>query len=123
MAPIDAAGLPRLPEPRSCPCGGGIRWSHTAYLGHGESAGVYTCQRCGRAYRGPLRVRSDPGRGRRHQEMPAAARGGPPQNPVLDPATAARLLAGLGPVPDGGDQAEAGGGAGSSSPRSPSGRS
>ena len=123
MAPIDPAGLPRLPEARACPCGGAVRWNHTAYLGHGESAGVYTCQRCGLAYHGPLRVRSDPGRGRRHQQTPAVALGGPPANPVLDPATAERLLARLRQEAGAGGQPEPGGGADPSSPRSPSGRS
>ncbi|HUY96588.1 MAG TPA: hypothetical protein VMW47_03040 [Verrucomicrobiae bacterium] len=91
MTPADLARLPRLPELRACGCGGPVRWSHTDYAGHGESVGVYTCGRCGLAYRGPLRARSDTGRGRRHAPDAAAAGGGPPENPVLDAATVERL--------------------------------
>ncbi len=93
MTPADLARLVRLPEPRTCVCGGAIGWSHTAYAGHGESVGVYTCRHCGLAYRGPLRARRDPGRGRRHLPAAAEAPGGPPENPVLDAATAERLRA------------------------------
>ncbi len=96
MRPADLERLGRLPAGRACACGGAIRWSYTAYLGHGESTGVYSCDRCGLAYRGPLRARTDPGRGRRHAPDAAAPTGGPPDNPVLDPATAERLRALLG---------------------------
>ncbi|HVA22207.1 MAG TPA: hypothetical protein VNN74_08955 [Candidatus Micrarchaeia archaeon] len=93
---MQPADLARLPEPRVCPCGGPIRWSHIAYLGHGENVGVYTCHRCALAYRGPLRQRTDAGRGRRSAPDASQASAGPPDNPVIDRATAERLRGLLG---------------------------
>jgi hypothetical protein len=80
--------LPPLPQPRSCSCGGPLRWSHLDYVGGGRSLAIYTCAVCGSAYRGaPGQRQNQPGP-RRQRPMPDE---GHPHNPVLDPALAEQL--------------------------------
>ena len=80
--------LPPLPEPRSCACGGSLRWSHLEYVGAGRNLAIYTCSLCGSAYRAaPPQRQQQPGT-RRQRPMPD---GGHPDNPVLDSSLAERL--------------------------------
>ncbi|MGA8016243.1 MAG: hypothetical protein WCB85_10035 [Candidatus Dormiibacterota bacterium] len=84
------------PERPPCPlCGGELRFSHREYAGSGRSASVLRCRACGGVVRGEQRSDRDrPGQttGRR-RPMPE---GGQPDNFVLDPGTADRLLRSLG---------------------------
>ena len=84
----ELARLPPLPQPRSCSCGGPLRWSHLEYVGGGSSLTIYTCTLCGSAYRGtPGQRQNQPGP-RRQRPLPD---GGHPDNPVLDPSLAEQL--------------------------------
>ena len=90
----DVERLDPLPGARRCPgCGGELRFSHLAYVGRGEGVPVHVCRRCGLAYRGAPRHREDSEarreNARRHRRP--LPEGGPPENPVIDGATA-RLL-------------------------------
>ena len=84
------------PERPPCPlCGGELRFSHREYAGSGRSVAVLRCRICGGVVRGQAGTDRDrPGQttGRR-RPMPE---GGQPDNFVLDPAIADRLLRSLG---------------------------
>jgi hypothetical protein len=86
--------LDPLPGARRCSgCGGELRFSHVAYVGRGEGVAVHVCRRCGLAYRGAPRHREE-SEGRRENARRSRRplpEGGPPENPVIDEATA-RLL-------------------------------
>ena len=104
-------------------CGGGLRFSHIAYLGRGERVAVHVCRNCGLAYRGAPLSDDDAGElggraaagGRNSGRGRAAAGGGGggaasraerrkkplpdeggPDNPVIDEALARRLRESLG---------------------------
>jgi uncharacterized protein with PIN domain len=77
---------------RRCPsCGAELRFSHREYAGKGASAAVLRCTGCGEVIRDSARESVQaPQRhtSKRHRELDA----GPPENPVIDPELAARLL-------------------------------
>jgi len=56
VSPVDLRRLDPVPPGRLCTgCGGGLRFSHIAYLGRGERVAVHVCRNCGLAYRGGVR--------------------------------------------------------------------
>ena len=73
-----------------------MRTSHREYAGGGTSVSVLRCPSCGHTVAGAARSDADRrpagGRSRRHAPVDE----GPPSNPVIDPALAARLLEELG---------------------------
>jgi hypothetical protein len=78
-----------------CPlCGGQLHFSHREYAGAGRSVAVLRCGGCCGVIRGEARDdRGRPGPVPRHRrELPE---GGQPDNYVLDPTTADRLLRAL----------------------------
>jgi hypothetical protein len=87
-------------QPRQCPrCGAPLRMSHTEYAGAGNSTVVLRCSACGHTLSGATRTDADrrrelAGRGRSKRHQPVDE--GPPDNPVLDPQVARRLLEDLG---------------------------
>ncbi|MFZ0128765.1 MAG: hypothetical protein WB808_12485 [Candidatus Dormiibacterota bacterium] len=87
------AETPREAKPRRrcAHCGGELRFSHREYAGRGTSAAVLRCAGCGDVIRDAARETSQaPQRhtSKRHRDLDA----GPLENPVIDPALAARLL-------------------------------
>jgi len=89
MGPTELQRLPELPRLRVCGCGGQLRWSHLEYLGNGRTVPLYICGACGLAYRG--RSGERPARESAARSRRPLPEGGPPDNPVLDAALAARL--------------------------------
>lgn len=74
-------------------CGGEMRFSHREYAGGGASAPVWRCKLCGALTRDTARAREEqPAQRRSRQRAPVDE--GPPENPVLDPEIARRLLDG-----------------------------
>ncbi|MHB8717466.1 MAG: hypothetical protein ACYDAC_01045 [Candidatus Dormibacteria bacterium] len=80
-------------------CGGSLFRSHREYAGGGASRDVLRCRDCGATSTSAPTADADrrraasPGRSRRHRPVVE----GPPPNPVLDAATARRLLDALTP--------------------------
>ena len=65
--------------------------SHREYAGRGASVAVLRCRACGDSVRDAARVMpaaAQRHRSKRHRDLDA----GPLENPVIDPAIAARLL-------------------------------
>jgi len=94
---IDTNGPPPVARPQRepCPlCGAELRFSHRQYAGAGRSVAVLRCLGCGGVVQGAARQDHDrpPARPRRQRPLPE---GGQPDNFVLDPATADRLLRSL----------------------------
>jgi len=93
MTWFDVQRLDPLPRSRRCTaCGEHLRFSHLAYVGHGEAVAVHVC-RCGLGFRGAARhqEKSEPGLDRQRRSRRPLPEGGSPDNPVIDEATA-RLL-------------------------------
>ena len=79
--------------PRCSSCGGQLRFSHREYAGRGLQAVIRRCASCGASVReAPAARVIGAERGRRRQR-PGIDEGAP-SNPVLDSATARRLLGG-----------------------------
>jgi uncharacterized protein with PIN domain len=79
------------PRRRCARCGGEVRFSHREYAGRGTSAAVLRCVACGEVVRDAAREApqaTQRHRSKHHRDLEA----GPPENPVLDPTIAARLL-------------------------------
>jgi hypothetical protein len=79
------------PRRRCTRCGGELRFSHREYAGKGNSVAVRRCAGCGDVVRDAPRAAAQTAQrhtSKRHRELDA----GPLENPVLDPAIAARLL-------------------------------
>ena len=68
-------------------CSGQLRLSHRQYRGRGESVAVYRCQSCGATM---TRAASSQPKVVRSRKPPVDE--GPPQNFVIDPGVAAKLL-------------------------------
>jgi uncharacterized protein with PIN domain len=87
---LDAPGE-RKPRRRCVKCGAEMRFSHREYAGKGTSAAVLRCAACGDVIRDAARESAQaPQRhkSKHHRDLDA----GPLENPVIDPALAARLL-------------------------------
>ena len=81
--------LPPVPRTRVCGCGGRVGRSHLEYLGAGRSLPVYVCSGCGLGYRGDgPAAPAEPS----HRSRKPLPQGGAPDNPVLDPEIARRIL-------------------------------
>lgn len=74
-----------------------MRFSHRAYAGRGATAAVWRCSACGTLAQDTAAAPVAQARSPRRQRQPIDE--GPPPNPVIDPALAARLL-GETPAPD-----------------------
>ena len=81
--------LPPVPRDRVCVCGARVGRSHLEYLGAGRSLPVYVCSGCGLGYRGDGAAAPSPSPRRSRKPLPE---GGSPDNPVLDPEIARRIL-------------------------------
>lgn len=87
--------LPPIPDGRICTnCSGKVVFSHRSYMGRGSEMSVFRCVSCGSAYgsAGAHNRNSDAtknmGRSKKRKPLPNT---GPPDNPVIDAATAALL--------------------------------
>ncbi|MFZ0919840.1 MAG: hypothetical protein WB807_15165 [Candidatus Dormiibacterota bacterium] len=79
------------PRRRCAKCGGELRFSHREYAGKGTSAAILRCAACGDVVHDAAREtvnRPQRHTSKHHRDLDA----GPPANPVIDPALAARLL-------------------------------
>ncbi len=81
--------LPPVPRERVCRCGARVGRSHLEYLGGGRSLPVYVCSGCGLGYRGDGPAAPAASSHRSRKPLPE---GGSPENPVLDPEIARRIL-------------------------------
>ncbi|MHB1522886.1 MAG: hypothetical protein ACYCS9_05040 [Candidatus Dormibacteria bacterium] len=81
--------LPPVPRERVCRCGARVGRSHLEYLGGGRSLPVYVCSGCGLGYRGDGPTAPAASSHRSRKPLPE---GGSPENPVLDPEIARRIL-------------------------------
>ena len=81
--------LPPVPRERVCRCGARVGRSHLEYLGGGRSQPVYVCSGCGLGYRGDGPTAPAASSHRSRKPLPE---GGSPENPVLDPEIARRIL-------------------------------
>ncbi|MBV8445923.1 MAG: hypothetical protein JOZ92_08420 [Candidatus Dormibacteraeota bacterium] len=80
-------------EPRRCPaCGAEMRFSHREYAGHGKQLAVFRCTACGATSRAPVPGEGDMRTGLRSRKPPVDE--GPPDNPVIAPELARKLLGG-----------------------------
>jgi hypothetical protein len=87
---VDPSETPK-PRRRCASCGGELKFSHREYAGKGTSSAVLRCGTCGDVIRDAAREAPQAAqrhRSKHHRDLDA----GPPANPVLDPAIAARLL-------------------------------
>ena len=84
------------PQPRRCDsCGAEMRFSHREHAGGRQSRAVLRCRGCGLTVTTAAteaEVAAGAGRSKRHRPVDE----GPPQNTVLDDATARRLRQALG---------------------------
>jgi hypothetical protein len=79
------------PRRRCARCGGDLKFSHREYAGRGASAAVLRCAACGDVVRDTAREAPQAAqrhKSKHHRDLDE----GPLENPVLDPAIAARLL-------------------------------
>jgi hypothetical protein len=96
MRKSEALALTALPRGSGCSlCGAPVRFSHTEYLGRGETLAMLRCSACGAQFRGALRESAAadaearrPTRRGRERSLPD---GGAPDNPVIDSTTAELL--------------------------------
>jgi len=78
-------------QARNCrACGAELHFSHRKYAGRGLQAAVWRCAGCGTSVREEARSRAPAGH--RTGRVRPPVDDGPPQNPVLDPETAMRVL-------------------------------
>lgn len=72
-------------------CGGEMRFSHREYAGGGATAPIWRCRACGGLSRDAARVRDEAAPSPRSRNRKPVDEG-PPENPVIDPELARRLL-------------------------------